>query len=90
MSEKCNPEDLMDFPCRFQFKAVGVAGEVFSRDIVAAIDNHVSVSADAILCRPSGKGKYLSVSVSVTLHHYQQLTCIYADMRKVAGLKLLL
>ncbi len=90
MSENCKPEDLLEFPCHFQFKALGVAGEAFSQNIVTAITLHVSVPADAVHCRPSGKGKYQSISVLVTLYHYEQLTCIYADMRKVAGLKLLL
>jgi len=90
MTDKGNPEDLLEFPCHYQFKAVGVAGEPFKNAIVAAASQHVSVSADAVCSRPSGKGTYQSVSVMVTLHSYQQLTCIYAEMRQVEGLKMLL
>jgi len=90
MSKKQNPEDLLDFPCHYQFKAVGVAGELFQREVVAAVRCHVPVSVDSVKSRPSGKGTYQSVSILVTLQNYQQLTSIYAQMRKVEGLKMLL
>ena len=82
--------ELLEFPCQYQFKAVGSAGEGFNRSIVAAIDRHVSVPRDAIRTRPSSKGNYQAVSVLVTLHSYQQLLAIYADIRKVPELKVLL
>ena len=90
MDEKKRPEDLLDFPCHYQFKAVGVAGETFKTAIVNAVAQYVTVSTDAVRSKPSGKGTYQSVSILVTLHNYQQLTNIYAEMRKVDGLKMLL
>ncbi|SHJ57973.1 hypothetical protein SAMN02745165_02707 [Malonomonas rubra DSM 5091] len=90
MSEKKNPEDLLEFPCHYEFKAVGMAGDLFKQAVMAAADKHVAVSADAVRSKPSGKGTYQSVSVLVILQNYQQLTSIYAEMRKVDGLKMLL
>jgi putative lipoic acid-binding regulatory protein len=90
VTDQRSPEDLLEFPCQYQFKAVGVTGEIFKQAIVAAIEKHIPVSADAVRSRPSGKGNYQSVSVLVTLYNYQQLTGIYAEMRLVAGLKILL
>ena len=90
MSEKQSPEDLLEFPCQYQFKAVGEAGEAFKAAVVAAVREHVPVVDDAVRCRPSGKGNYQSVSVLVTLHSYQQLTSIYAELRQVPELKMLL
>jgi len=90
MADKQNPEDLLEFPCHYEFKAVGMAGEDFMRGVVAAASQHVAVPADAVRSKPSGKGTYQSVSVFVTLQNYQQLTSIYTEMRKVEGLKMLL
>lgn len=90
MTEKQNPEDLLEFPCQYQFKAVGAAGQPFIDAIVQAINKHSAVNQDAVRSRPSGKGTYQSVSVLVTLHSYQQLTSVYAEMRKVPDLKMLL
>ncbi|HEY5673244.1 MAG TPA: DUF493 domain-containing protein [Malonomonas sp.] len=90
MTDQQRPEDLLEFPCHFQFKALGLAGEVFKIDILKAINLHAPVPQDAVKCRPSGKGNYQSISVVLTLHSYQQLTDIYAEMKKVTGLKMLL
>ncbi len=90
MTEKKTPQDLLEFPCHYEFKAVGVAGEAFKQSVLAAAKKHVAVSADAVRSRVSGKGTYQSVSVLATLHSYEQLTSIYAEMRKLNGLKMLL
>ena len=88
--KKTNPEELLDFPCHFQFKAVGLAGDIFQEGIIEAVEKHAMVSRDAVRSRPSGKGKYQAVSILVMLHSYQQLTDIYAEMRQVPNLKMLL
>jgi putative lipoic acid-binding regulatory protein len=90
MSNKTAPEDLLEFPCHYEFKAVGLAQENFRSSVVAAIEKHVRVAEDAVRIKPSGKGNYQSVSVLVTLLTYQQLTAIYAELRNVDGLKMLL
>ncbi len=88
--DKTDPQNLLEFPCHYQFKAMGIAGDYFKDAIVAAVDKHVAVPQDAVRCRPSGKGTYQAVSVLVTLYNYGQLTDIYAAMRQVDGLKMLL
>lgn len=88
--DKIAIEDLLEFPCHYQFKAMGLAGDRFRQAIVAAVCQHVAVAEDAIKCRLSGKGKYQSVSIVVTLYNYDQLTAIYAEIRQVDGLKMLL
>jgi len=88
--KKCDPENLLEFPCHYQFKAMGTAGDDFKDAVVAAVDQHATVSRDAVRSRPSGKGTYQAVSVLVTLHNYEQLTAIYADLKKIDELKMLL
>lgn len=88
--KQADTTDLIDFPCHFQFKAVGLAVDDFCQAILAAVSKHATVSKEAVLSRPSGKGTYQSVSILVTLHSYEQLTTIYAEMRRVKGLKMLL
>jgi len=90
VTSKKSPQELLAFPCHYEFKAVGMAGKAFQQAIVSAAGKHVKISADSVRSKPSGKGTYQSVSVFVTLHSYQQLTSIYAEMRKVDGLKMLL
>ena len=88
--KQTDTESLLEFPCQYQFKAMGLAGDRFKQAIIAAIDKHVTVPEDAVRCRPSGKGTYQAVSVLVILHNYKQLTDIYAEIRQVDDLKMLL
>ncbi len=90
MSEAANPENLFEFPCHYTFKAVGISDLKFSTEISAAVNSHVPVHQDAIHVRLSGKGNYQTVSILVQLENYQQLTDIYARMKTVPGLKMLL
>ena len=85
-----DPKNLIDFPCHYQFKAVGLAGEIFSQSIIKAVAKYADVNLDAVRCRPSGQGNYQAVSVLVTLYDYQQLTDIYTEMKQVPDLKMLL
>lgn len=87
---KQDPSQLIEFPCHYQFKAVGICGDQFHRDIVAAVEKFVQVSADNVKSRPSGNGNYQAVTVFVTLHSYDQLTAIYGAMKQISGLKMLL
>lgn len=88
--DKTKTEDLIEFPCQYQFKAVGTASDDFRQGIVSSVKKYVEISTDSVKSRPSGKGTYQSISILVTLYSYQQLTDIYAEMKKVPGLKMLL
>lgn len=90
MSEQSKPEDLIDFPCHYQFKAIGQGGEDFYHAVVTAITVHAPVPFDAVRSQPSRHGTYQSVSVVLTIYSAAQLTAIYAELKKVAGLKMLL
>lgn len=85
-----HPDELLEFPCHYQFKAVGPAGERFYRAVVDAVRQHSALSDDAIRSRPSGKGNYQAVSLLVTLYNGRQLTDIYAELKQIADLKMLL
>lgn len=90
MTSKKDSKDILEFPCPYQFKALGASGEVFFQAVVAAVNRHAPTTREAIRSRPSGKGNYQAVSILVTLHSYQQLTDIYAEIRLVKDLKMLL
>lgn len=83
-------EDLINFPCDYQFKAVGMAGDEFKQGIVSAVKKYVGLSSISVSSQPSNKATYQSVSILTKLYSYQQLTDIYAEMKSVPGLKMLL
>lgn len=90
MSETPRTEDLLEFPCHYTFKAVGVSGDEFCERIISAAGSCAVFSREAVHVRPSTKGTYQSVSLIIRLENYQQLKDIYAGMKQVPGLKMLL
>lgn len=92
MMSSDSPQELLDFPCHFEFKAFGPGGEdsPFFGQVEAAVSSVVQVSRQAMKARPSSAGKYQCVSVLVTLQSRLQMEEIYAELRKIDGLKYLL
>jgi putative lipoic acid-binding regulatory protein len=85
-------QELIEFPCHFEFKAFGPGGEGshFDDQILAAISTVVMASRQAMRTRLSSGGKYQCVSVLVTLQNRTQLEAVYTALRQIDGLKYLL
>lgn len=85
-------QDLLDFPCHFEFKAFGPTDETghFFDQVYSAVSEVIQVSRHSMRTRISSGGKYQCVSVLVTLQHRAQLEKIYAALRKIDDLKYLL
>ncbi len=77
-----NDQDtLFEFPCEFQIKAIGLAGESFELLVIEIISNHYNdLSDDSVQSRESSNGKYLSVSVTITAESKAQLDAIYIEL----------
>ncbi|HDR46790.1 MAG TPA: DUF493 domain-containing protein [Geoalkalibacter subterraneus] len=83
-------EELFDFPCDHVFKAVGPNTDLFVFEVNRAVNSVLPVSQDAVKVRPSGKGNYVSVSVVVRVHNFDQVTGVYDALRQIDDLKYLL
>lgn len=71
----------IEFPCAFPIKMVGRDTAEFRATARALIENHVGpVDEDAIEFNLSGKGNFVSVTVTVTATSQQQLDDIYRDV----------
>lgn len=92
MSNTDSLQELLEFPCHFEFKAFGPSGEDsrFVDQVFAAVSTVVQASRQAMRVRLSSGGKYQCVSVLVTLQSRCQLEAVYAALRDIEGLKYLL
>ena len=90
MDRQPSPEELIEFPCDYIFKAMGPNEETFFNAVRAAVAQTVPVSQDAMKIRRSSGGKWASVSVVVRLHNYSQVRQIYADLRSIEGIRFML
>ena len=74
-------ETLLEFPCDFPIKAMGLAVENFDSRVVGIIRKHVDdLHEGAITTRSSKGGKYLSVTVVVQATSKKQLDNIYMEL----------
>ena len=85
-------QELIEFPCHFEFKAFGPGGDDsrFDDQVLTAISSVVMASRQAMRTRLSSGGKYQCVSVLVTLQNRTQLEAVYTTLRQIDGLKYLL
>ena len=72
---------LLEFPCQFSVKAMGLATADFDALIVEIVNRHApNLSEGAVKTRTSSKGKYVSVSVTFEASSKTQLDAIYQDL----------
>ena len=71
-------ETLLEFPCEFPVKAMGLSCDEFEIAVLSIIKKHVEdIAESAIKVRPSKNGKYTSITITITAHSKQQLDSIY-------------
>lgn len=71
-------ETLLEFPCVFPLKVMGLAHPEFVRSILAAIQEHAPDTTEAhVTTRPSSKGNYTGATVRITATSKEQLDNIY-------------
>ncbi len=77
-----DPQDsLLEFPCDFPIKAMGLQDNDFDSLIVGIVRRHVpDLAENAVKSRASNKGKYVSVTVTVRATSREQLDNIYLDL----------
>ena len=74
-------ETLLEFPCEFPVKAMGLDEEGFEALVTGIILAHAEMSAgQTVTTIPSSSGKYLSVTVTIEAVSKAQLDRIYQDL----------
>ncbi len=74
-------ETLLEFPCPFSVKAMGLATDDFDTVVMEIVRRHApNLGEGAAKTRPSKEGKYLSVTVTFEATSKAQLNAIYQDL----------
>ncbi len=74
-------ETLLEFPCDFPIKAMGLSCDELEAAVVTIINRHVdNLGEGAVKSKPSKNGKYTAITVTITAHSKQQLDNIYIDL----------
>ena len=72
-------DELLDFPCQFPFKVLGVADDALADQVIAVLQQHAPGDYSPSI-KPSSKGNYLSVTVTVTATSKEHLETMYSAL----------
>ena len=74
------PEDesFIEYPCQFPIKCMGITGDTLEEAVLCIFNEHVpDLSEGALRLRPSSKGKYTAITVTINATSRAQLDAIY-------------
>ncbi|MGM0633218.1 MAG: HP0495 family protein [Pseudomonadota bacterium] len=81
----------IDFPCDYPVKVMGHATGDFADAVLHVCQQHApEVDGGCVSVRESRAGNYLSVTVTIRATGEQQLQELFADLKTVDGIKLVL
>lgn len=71
-------ESVFEFPCRFPVKVMGRSSDTLEGEIIALVRQHVPDLAEgAVRSRPSGKGNYTALTITINATSKDQLDDLY-------------
>ncbi|MCH8492251.1 DUF493 family protein YbeD [Aliidiomarina sp.] len=82
-------DELLDFPCDFTFRVMGVASNSLADEIIAVVQQHAPGDYSPEV-RPSSKGNYHSVSVSVVVTSKQHVETLYRSLSAIDDVRYVL
>lgn len=75
-------DELLEFPCLQTFKVLGVADDRLPDDVVQCLQQLTPGDYNPTV-KPSTKGNYRSVSVSVKVTSKEHMELIYTELAKL-------
>ncbi|WP_157271123.1 HP0495 family protein [Azohydromonas aeria] len=92
MNTAATPRDsLIDYPCAFPIKVMGVHVEGFTEAVVEVVMRFdPAFDAGSVEKRPSSSGKYLGLTVTVTATSREQLDDLYRSLSSHPMVKVVL
>lgn len=89
MTEQAKLKDLLEFPCQLSYKVMGYAKPELPELILAVIQRHAPGDYSPTV-RPSGKGTYHAVSVTITATSIEQVEILYKELGEIDIVRMVL
>lgn len=91
MSQQEQPKlkDLLEFPCTFAYKVMGYNKPELPDLVVEVIQHHAPGDYTPTV-KPSGKGTYSAVSVTITATSIEQVETLYKELGDIEIVRLVL
>lgn len=79
------------FPCRYPVKVMGEASDDFERQVLEIFQRHApEVGEGHMVARPSAKGNYVALTITIEATGIEQLELLFADLKTLSAVKLVL
>jgi putative lipoic acid-binding regulatory protein len=75
-------DELLEFPCQMTFKVMGLAEESLPDKIIEVLQKHAPGDYSPTV-KPSSKGTYHSVGVSVTVTSKEHIELLYNELGQI-------
>ncbi|MGL5947776.1 MAG: DUF493 family protein YbeD [Aeromonas sp.] len=75
-------DELLEFPCKFPFKVLGLADPRLPEQVVAVLQQHAPGTYHPTV-QPSSKGNYHSVRVTVVAQNKAHLEAMYTALGQI-------
>jgi putative lipoic acid-binding regulatory protein len=82
-------DELLEFPCYQTFKVMGVADPSLPDHVIKCLQQHAPGDYSPSI-KPSSKGTYHSLSISVKVTSKQHMEVIYTEISKLELVKVVL
>ncbi|MBK6659511.1 MAG: DUF493 domain-containing protein [Proteobacteria bacterium] len=74
-------DSLLEFPCQFPIKIMGLAAHDFDALVLEIVRRHVTDLDDsAVRARPSREGKYRALTITIEARSQTHLDAIYTEL----------
>ncbi|CNI62646.1 proposed lipoate regulatory protein YbeD [Yersinia massiliensis] len=87
MKTKLN--ELLEFPCSFTYKVMGIAEPQLVSQVVEVVQRHAPGDYSPQV-KPSSKGNYHSVSITINATHIDQVETLYTELGKLELVRMVL
>ncbi|AJJ21151.1 DUF493 family protein YbeD [Yersinia sp. 2544 StPb PI] len=87
MKTKLN--ELLEFPCSFTYKVMGIAEPQLVNQVVEVVQRHAPGDYTPQV-KPSSKGNFHSVSITITATHIDQVEILYKELADLELVRMVL
>lgn len=81
---------LMNFPCDFSLKVIGVSSPSFFEDIQSIVSKYYTVDADKISQNLSQYGQYMAITLVIHVTSQPPLDALYQELNQHKHVKMVL
>lgn len=87
--QKTKLDELLEFPCDFPYKVMGLAQADLQDKVLEVVQKHIPGDYVPTI-KPSSKGNYHSVSITVRADNIEQIETLYKELAEIDIVRMVL